>query len=324
MSFALPKIFKDGQNIKYWIVYWFAVTVLTGGIIFVYVNNLWWDEPGVSLAEFMEGSAAKPYTYRLLLPILVKVIISIVPGTTAKSVASVLIYLSLLGFVISVRYFCSAFWKPSIFTDLMALLAPLAMTPLMFVANHIYDLSVLFFFTLGLAFLAHARLRSFLWLFPFVCLAKETALLLTLVFAVHFYRKIDRRLFYQILTLQILMWNGIRFILKWIFWNNLGGDFEIHLRDWLYAVSIAPVLMFLIYAVAVLLLGLLIIRGWNSSPIFIRQVALFIVPLLSILHLFLGMPLELRVFFEVYPVVFLLSINSVYQILGIELQTLSN
>lgn len=320
MRFALSSMSIDIQNTKYRIIYWCIAISLTAGIFFVYANNLYWDEPKVGLYESLNGTAHKPFIYRILVPALVKLVGLFLPFLDPKTIASAIMYLSLLGFIISMKYLSLAFWKPSISIDLMILLSPIVMTPLMFVANHIYDFSILFLFTLELAALARGRVKSYLLLYPFTCLAKETALLLPIVFVLKFYLNTNRRLFYKLLSLQLIMWGSIRLILYWIFRENSGGMIEFHLTEWIFAVSTAPILMFIIYIGFGLFIGGLVVHNWSNKPLLLRQAALVIIPVLSTLHLFFGIPLELRVFYEAYPVIYLLSTYSLCNMLGTELE----
>jgi hypothetical protein len=214
------------------------------------------------------------------------------------------------------RYLTVAvFHAPSAFADLVPLLATLGLIPF-FTHGYVYDLTVLFLFTLELALLAHFRWWLFLLIFPLVCLNKETAFLLTLVFAVYFWRdgRLSRGRYLEALVFQGVVFVTIKLGLTWIFRNNPGAAMAFHLSRHLRVYRQNPILT-LAYGSFLALLTFLTFYRWSEKPKLLLSGTLMSIPL-SFLYLLGGWPFELRVFYEVYPVVFLLCAHSVALGLG--------
>jgi hypothetical protein len=242
-------------------------------------------------------------------------------------IALALLFLSLLGFVYALQYLLTAVFRaPHAFSDLVPLLAVLGMVPFftavpVFKPGYLYDFSTLSLFTLGLGLMVRAKWRAYLLVFVLGCLNKETAVLLTLVFAVHFHRnpRIDRARFAALLSLQIAVFAGVRLLVTWLFRENPGSLMEFHLdRHWA-VIKRYPLLM-IASALLWLLIAFLMFYKWKEKPSFLLHGTLIIIPLL-ILHLGWGWPYEWRVFYEVYPIVILLSAHTISGALGIKVTT---
>ncbi|OGU69978.1 MAG: hypothetical protein A2W30_07360 [Ignavibacteria bacterium RBG_16_36_9] len=300
-------------------------------------------------SEMVDGTAWKPFVYRTLLPTTVRLISEVVPieihntfTTKVESsffltqvlekfkwesefiteylVAMVLMYLTLLGFVFAFRKLFDAIYSsPLWFKNIISIILLLAI-PAMFqpqYSNYIYDFSSLFLFTLGLLLLRQKKWRYFLILFFISCFNKETVILLTMIFAIHFYKdaEISRKLYYQLIAAQLMIFAAIKILLYILFMNNPGGFVEFHLIDRNY-------LLFNGYSlttfIVLLIIFLSIFSKWNEKPKFLKDALWIAVPLL-ILTLFLGFFDELRDYYEVFPIVVLLISFNIAKILGVEI-----
>ena len=304
-------------------------------------------------SEMIDGTAWKPFVYRTLLPTTVRLISEVIPNEvhitlttkvessfflsqvlekfkwesefiTEYLVAMVLMYLSLLGFVFAFRklfdqIYSSPLWFKNIISIILLLAIPAMFQPQY--SNYIYDFPTLFLFTLGLLLLKQRNWKFFLILFFIACLNKETIILLTLIFAIHFYKdaEVSRKLYYQLLGAQLILFAAIKILLYILFVNNPGGFVEFHLIDRNY-------LLFNGYSLTTFTILLIIIlsifSSWSEKPKFLRDALWIAIPLL-ILTLFLGFFDELRDYYEVFPVVVLLISFNIAKILGIELKTKS-
>jgi len=301
-------------------------------------------------SEMIDGTAWKPFVYRTLLPTTVRIFSEVIPESVHSSlterveskksamlvlekfkwesefiteylVAMVLIYLSLLGFVFAFRklfdeIYASTLWFKNIISIILLLAIPAMFQPQY--SNYIYDFPTLFLFTLGLLLLKKRNWKFFLILFFIACLNKETIILLTLIFAIHFYKdaEVSRKLYYQLIAAQLILFAAIKILLYILFVNNPGGFVEFHLIDRNY-------LLFNGYSLAtfvvLLIIFLSIFSKWSEKPKFLKDALWITVPLL-ILTLFLGFFDELRDYYEVFPVVVLLISFNIAKILGIELK----
>ena len=300
-------------------------------------------------SEMIDGTAWKPFVYRTLLPTTVRLISEVIPDEVHKTltekvesnksamlvlekfkwesefiteylVAMVLMYLTLLGFVFAFRKLFDAIYSsPLWFKNIISIILLLAI-PAMFqpqYSNYIYDFSSLFLFTLGLLLLRQKKWRYFLILFFISCFNKETVILLTMIFAIHFYKdaEISRKLYYQLIAAQLTIFAAIKILLYILFMNNPGGFIEFHLIDRNY-------LLFNGYSlttfVVLLIIFLSIFSKWNEKPKYLKDALWIAVPLL-ILTLFLGFFDELRDYYEVFPIVVLLISFNIAKILGVEI-----
>ena len=322
----------------------FAVFVQFSGI------NL---TPAATFSDMVYGKAARPFVYRALMPVSIRLLASIVPPHTKAAVSSklgenhlaqevlsrfnsepecavesvialALLFLSLLGFVYALRYLLTGVFRaPHAFSDLVPLLAVLGLVPFftvvpVFNPGYLYDFSTLLLFTLGLGLMVRAKWRAYLLIFVLGCLNKETAILLTLVFAVHFYRnpRIDRTRFAGILSLQIVVFAGIRLLVTWLFKENPGSLMEFHLHRHWDVFKRYPLLV-MASTLLWILIAFLMFYKWKEKPNFLLHGTLIIIPLF-ILYMGWGWPYELRVFYEVYPIVILLSAHTISGALGMK------
>jgi hypothetical protein len=300
-------------------------------------------------SEMVYGTAWKPFVYRTLLPSTVRTLSEIIPESVHSSftqkvesnksamlvlekfkwesefiteylVAMVLMYFALLGFVFAFRkLFDEVYSSPLWFKNLISIIL-LFSIPAMFqpqYANYVYDFPALFLFTLGLVLIRQRNWNYFIVLFFIACFNKETIILLTLIFAIHFYKdnEVSKKLYYQLIAIQLLVFGAIKILLHFLFINNPGGFVEFHLIDRNY-------LLFNGYSlttfVVLLIIVLSIFSNWKEKPKFLKDSMWIAIPLL-ILTLFLGFFDELRDYYEVLPVAVLLISFNIAKIFGVEL-----
>lgn len=298
--------------------------------------------------DMVYGKANKPYVYRLLIPSTVRLIQAILPMQTRININNtlydnptirdvvetlgweqdflvdyiivlILLLISLYGFLSSLKYLIDGlFQAPQPFIDVMALLI-VASLPLLFkYYNYIYDFPALFLFTLGLGLLAHRQWHLYLMVFIFSCFNKETTILLSMIFFIHFFRSnMDQGLFWKYLIIQILFFLAIKTIISYLYWNNPGSFVEFHLYDYnlilLRKINLIPTLAIWLPII------FLIFYKWYEKPKLIRDSLWILVPLVTF-TLFLGFLDELRDYYETYPIITLLIVYSIGKILKIKIE----
>ena len=177
----------------------------------------------------------------------------------------------------------------------------------------------MFLFTLGLGLLVRRRWRLFLVVFVLACLNKETTILLTLVFAIHFRRpaSLPRAAYRGLLLAQLAIFAVLKTGLYVLYRDNPGAFVEAHFPqhnlDVLKAYPLATVFGWCGVA-------LLVAYRWPEKPAFLRD-ALWIALPLVVLTFFLGYLDELRDYYEAYPIVLLLILHSVGRIVGFNVHT---
>lgn len=328
--------------------FWFVAIIISGYVLIVFVKS-----PGINgyeramFPEMIYGKAWKPFVYRTLLPSTVRVVSEIVPEDVHKSltdnvetsefsrlvlkklnwesefiteyvIAMIFMWLFLLGFLYVFRNLLTEIYiSPLWLTNFISLTALLALPTMFQYYSYVYDFSTLFLFTLGLVFMIKQKWNYFLVLFFISCFNKETVILLTLIFAIHFYKneKVNNRLYYQLIAAQLIFFVSIKILLYFLFLNNQGSLVEFHLLDRNYLIfngySLATFVIWLIIFIA-------IFSKWKAKPEFLKDALWIAVPLI-ILTFFLGYLDELRDYYEVFPIAFLLIAYNIAAIFGIEL-----
>lgn len=328
------------------ITYFVLIAVVAFSVTIIFL-----DYPGINddmhskFEDMINGKAHKPFVYRTLIPTSVKIISQIIPDSmkdmlTEKVensyllsktfnklrwesrlaveyfVASLLMYLSLLGFAFAIRYLFNLFYITSeIYTNLFSVFALLALPPFFVYTSFLYDFPNLLLFTSGLILLKKQKWNIFI---PFLIIStinKETTILLIATFYFYYRGRIPKELFKNLLLIQILTYLATKISLYFIFRNNLGTFVEFHLIDH----NLRLLKHYdLTTAVAFLSSLILIFYKWKESPSFLKVSFSMVIPLL-ILSLFLGYIDELRGYYEVFPAVIILIYYNVARIFDIKL-----
>lgn len=179
----------------------------------------------------------------------------------------------------------------------------------------IYDFATLALFALGLTMMVRRRWVFYLLVHLLACLNKETAALLTVIFAIHFARRLPPRVFWGLLGAQVVSQAVIVAYTLVRFRLNPGAPLEFHLFD--HNLTHLPTLRFSDTLVAVAVaLGLA--HDWHAKPRLMRD-ALWAAPPLLLMSLICGYIDEWRSFWELGPAVLMLLIPPVAKLAQVEL-----
>lgn len=330
------------------LIYTIVALLFSAIVLVIFVQS-----PGINgydramFGDMIYGKANKPFVCRTLLPSTVRLITFAIPKDiktflnhsigekrlvekTFKDlrweqeylveygIALILMYLSICGFLYAIRYFFrGVFHSPGKFVDMISLVALLGLPPFFKYYSYLYDFPTLFLFTLGLGLMVRQKWLLFLSVFLIASFNKETTILLTMIFFIHFYNKkrMDKQLFERLILIQLIIFASVRVILSFVFINNAGGFFEFHLID-------HNILLLKSYSLSTaftwLVISLLVFYKWSDKPSFLRRGIWILVPPLAF-GLFFGFFDELRDYYEVYPIVILLLSHSIGHILGIKM-----
>ncbi|MCA9438025.1 MAG: hypothetical protein KC978_19730, partial [Candidatus Omnitrophica bacterium] len=181
---------------------------------------------------------------------------------------------------------------------------------------YLYDFPHLFLFTLGLYFLASRNWTAFLILYPISCLNKETTVLLTVIYLIHFglHSNLSWRKFGAMLVYQGLVYLTIRTWLMHVFQDLPGGWVEHHFWRNVSLMQTHTHLFYALFGIWFVLATTMPYR-WNRKPQFLRD-AFWIGFILLPLDLFCGYLDELRTNYEVYPVALLLVVFTLGEKIG--------
>ncbi|MCZ2121229.1 MAG: hypothetical protein LC108_03075 [Anaerolineales bacterium] len=306
------KLFKAFHNL-----YWPIIIFITLLVCKFYLNGLQWEEPRLALSQLMDGTAYKPFVYRILVPTITKIAILVFP-LPATLYASILIFAFLLGFIVCIRSFSSIFWKKAEINDFVGALSIPMLTPFMLTNRHVYDFSTLFLFSAGLMLMAQKKWGYFLIVYTLACLNKETTLFLSLIFLYYFRQNFKKPIYWKLLFFQAIIYTSIRALIMWRFSNNPGVMMENHFYDH-FSSALVPSPKLILGYVSYLILMIIAVRTrWKEKPVFLREALSILAPLMFVLYLLGSYPFEIRTFYEIYPLLILLASPILGRLIGLD------
>ena len=172
---------------------------------------------------------------------------------------------------------------------------------------HYYDFSTLGFTALLLLLLHRKKWVAYILCYTLACFNRETPILITALFFVHYRHALPLRLFIQLMLYQLILWGGSCLYLRELFEEN---------RSWRYP-NIPYVLSWelsrfnMFKLLQLVVIWLLITLRWNEMPRILKHVGWFL-PLMIVLYLTKGMYKEYRVLYEAFPLVALVTGYSLY------------
>ena len=328
------------------IIYYLLTSAISGCVLIMFLIS-----PGINdnlpsmFGDTIYGKAHKPFVYRTLLPTSVRMLSAPAPDEFRNNLsefiekniplkklfiklkwerelaveyflAAVLMFLSLWGFSIAVRYLFKLFFEVNqLFSDSISLIALIGLPPLFMYTSFVYDFPVLFLYTLGLIFLYKQDWKFYLILFFFACINKETTILLTLVYYIYFRKLLKADLFNKLFAAQLMIFILVKGSLFLVYRDNPGSFVEFHLFDHNLSLLTGYDLTLLASVGAIILL---IFYKWKEKPEFLKKSLAAFIPLV-ILSLFLGYIDELRGYYEIYPTVVILISYSIARILDLNI-----
>lgn len=243
----------------------------------------------------------RPFLYRQFVPLIARAI-SFVSGLALDNAVVVTIILCAFGFVFASYYLFNSFFPDDPRANWFALVMVLTLFILASYPKHTYDIPTAMFFSLALALLARRQLMPFALVFPLICLNRETAFLLTILFAVYFYRRLDRRSYWLALIYQGTVYLAIRSVLIWAFADAPGRPFVFRpLENWERHINAGFTnQIFLLFLIAV---TVILATRWQRAPALMRTAFCVFTPVLAVLYFVFGWSFEVRVFIELLPIV---------------------
>jgi len=260
--------------------------------------------PSPQADEFVSLTLYKPFVYRQLVPMLARAIMGL--GVPANWAIVIIMTISGVGFFYALRALTRHFYPD---TNDLYIFTLFVCGSLLFRDRSLpYDWMTACLFSLALLFLAQDKLLAYCLLFPVVCLNRETAFLL-IIFYLFYDHDIRIGRDVAIMLYQVLVWFGVRLSLMYIFRNNGGSDawfmplhnFQVFFSNPLHSllhIIIAGVILFWVF------------KDWYSKPYNLRLAFSIFAPLLLVMYWVFGQPFEVRVMWEVYPVIVLLMLPS--------------
>jgi len=292
--------------------------------------------------DMIYGKAHKPFVKRQLVPLIVRGTTHLIPGPTKTFLqkkfsqsklinqlgwtpeyasefllALLIMYGSLIGFLVVLRLFILYFLNISSTLSHIAVLAVGLGLPCTFVYKvYIYDFTQLLLFTACLLLLYQQRWHLFYPIYILACLNKETSILLPVVFLSCFTTNALKRPGLWHLLSQIIIGLGIYSLIGYIFRDNPGGAIEWHLRHNIarpFIISGFGKLRLIIF----ILFILLSLSKLHQAPVFLKRSLIATLPPLMCLAFLFGHFDELRDYYEALPLIYTLTLVAIGQKFGI-------
>ena len=280
------------------------------------------EEKRDDLAAEVNGTADRPYVFRVLTPFLVRAVESIAPDKSLPGGVGILVrqrcsptlpcdtlaayslVAPALFFLFLISVYAAA--RRILLSDVWALAAVLlafsvANALLLRHLSHIYDFGTLFFAAL---LLLTASYRNSTLFFVAVMLAsanKESLILYAFSFAAITWAERGRRVLLPF-ALQTAGFLVVYTLIKHRFAGNPGTPVQIHLSDWVDYLGVTMTLSAILQTLFALWL---VFADFAFAPPVLRYASVILIPWLALLFIG-GGPGELRVLFELLPLLVLL------------------
>jgi hypothetical protein len=303
--------------------------------------------------DMVYGRAPQPFVSRVLVPWLIRAAVAVTPpaaraqiGESVRrsltsdgkpvwlyqypfefTIAKNILLLSTIGFAFALGWLARLTLDvPAPARDAIPVVTLFALPGLYGYGSMLYDLPALCLFTLGLALIAARRFWLYAVVFAACVVNKETALLLTLAWAVSEARKLRLRQLALGVYLQVGFWLVVRGVLFWYFRNNPGETIILHLSRNAQVLAV-PGNWFLFRPVTEWLVlprgfNVLYVLGFIASlfalkraPRFLRDAFWIAAPLIILTWLF-GNVDETRDYYELLPIVALVLFSGLYRLMG--------
>jgi hypothetical protein len=299
-------------------------------------------EDRVSLASYLDGTAAQPFVYRVVTPILVEIaqnvlhapaILRALPGPIATKLPewcalatavptptcdNVAAYFAVDGaywfvFMMLVYAFSLRLFDRNPLVSVLAMMLAFLTVDAFLLAklSHLYDFGVLMFATLLLLCLERGWNLAFTLILPVAFLTKETLVLYSSAFFMANLGRIDITRNVTLTLLQIVSFVVLYGLIVHHYSGNAGGGHEYYLPDQFRFFMQEITLMQLLLAMVALVLTFYGFRDKNPT---LRRSCIVLLPWFASAMIG-GEKKEIRVMFEVLPLIVLLSMDSLVQMI---------
>ena len=308
------------------VLYWVVVFAVSACVFWIYlsISGSWNFEPA-SFPKMLEGTADRPYVYRLLIPVISKFTAWLIPSwlidVSQKApysikyiinvlgqgkylreaiVAVILMYFSLVGFIFTERSLLKYLEYSPEAEQIIPIVLSIFILPLTLFHGYIYDLPQLFLFTLGLVFLLRKQWHFYLPLLALVTANKETSIFLIVIFALYYFQSLNRKAYFLLLGAQLMVYVLIHGLTLYLYRNNPGN-----VLLWTGGLQLSEYIHYPItFLVTILFFGIilfLVFKDWQYKPFFLR-ISFSVFFMILVLFFVGGREMEFRVFIDILPI----------------------
>lgn len=284
-------------------LYWGLLVCIVAVYSVFYIQTISLDIPTHGIYAQLNMTASKPFIYRILTFVVLRVLASVIPVQVGMwFIACSSLLTAMVTVYTTARQYVG---KAGLFAPLLLLVAVVVLW-FGFTPHMLYDMPQLALFSL--AYLAMLRNRkSYFFVFALACFNKETAALLTIGYAALHWRRMAAGPYMVSIALQVAIWRFVRITVVYLFRDNPGTDMMIRMYMHLRAITRLPgvVAIYLLLAAGVIAV---MAHRWLEKPLGVRRMLVATAPLLMALYIVGGYPFEFRVFYELVPLVVVLCL----------------
>jgi hypothetical protein len=272
---------------------------------------VWLVSKGFSYLDLVSFSQeSRPFVYRLLVPFLARVLQGLT-GIRAVYCMVFLVVLSSIGLFYSLRYLFAAFKGNDEHAGLFSFFGCELTLLLILIGVKVYDIATVMFFALSFGLLARRRFKLYYLLFLIASINRETTFLLTLFFMVYFHNKLPGLQYILGLIYQGIAYSIVKVAIMAVYARLPGTPMQWRPVEVLKGYVDKPVWFAVVFLTFFLILIVVALWRWDEKPLFLRVAFGTIFPVQLLLHIFLGYSYEIRVFAEVFPILFMLCAWSI-------------
>lgn len=239
----------------------------------------------------MSTNLDKPFVYRQLVPMLVRGL----SESMRMDVALILVVtLAGIGFYISLAFLGNHFGLKNELGFLITVLLGLLLFGMY---RSSYDLMTAFLWTLALLFIFQHSQFLYAILFPIICLNRiETSIFLVGLWIVFYSKE------WTFIVYQIVIFLSFYIGLYVTFSQNYGTSVWIEPAENLQKFLSNPRLLMLHISIFMAMI-VLVLRNWSQKDYRLRRAFMVLLPVFLVLYVIFGQAFEIRVFWEMLPLV---------------------
>jgi len=291
---------------------WFLVSIVAFSSYQLYYVWLAWK--GFSYLNSAAYSfETRPFVYRVLIPFLARALEKIT-GIHAVYCMVFLVVLSSIGLFYSLKYLYKSFLENEEYARLFSFVGCELTLLLILIGVKPYDIATAMFFALSFGLLARGKFNLYYLLFVIASINRETTFLLSLFFIVYFFGRIPFGQYCFGVIYQGLAYLIVKIIIMNIYANVPGTPLQWRPLEVITGYVDKPIWFAVFFLIFFLVLLVFSVYQWNDKPMFLRVAFSTIFPVQLILHILLGYSYEIRVFAEIFPIIFMLCAWSIQTI----------
>ncbi len=312
-------------------IFFFSFLVSWIYLIFFFQDPSSQSNLRATFTDLVEGKAYRPYVFRRFLPEISKNLDLLTPTFIAKPLRDNLSNLFNEKFLgRSGRDWILAYFYANIISLISLILSgiyiiklnnflkiPKEIISLIFLFSlviflnfrYIYDFVTLFLFLICIFNIVKKNNFSYLFFFTLCVYNKETSLFLILFYSLLYPPKTKNSSI--MIFLQLLIYFSIRFSIYILYKNNPGFTISPHF-DLCIGNFLSPFKIESFFSH--ILIFILIFAKFKEKPVWIKK-GLILFPIYLVLYLFFGISGEIRVFLDIYPIIFFSSLHSIEELL---------